>query len=421
MEGLIHARQSVARFLLRRFRPVYESPTIHPRPDRFFHEAVSRPGRDSLAALQSSWCYHVSMPTMDALASELVRRAEFGDTRVGFWHKNGLGFLAAATDRDLEWDASEIVETGYLRIFAINETIRVRKIRFRIEAIDDKIRWSDQGGSASSHLTVELVLPPLYRKAKYFNTVAYSAHFDVLRAGVTRCRVAARRESEIFVMFNVGLRFDVALSFSSEDRAYAQSVAKALAARGIRTFYDDWEQASLWGGNLHQRLQQVYRNSRICLILLSKALLANRWALFETRAVTARAEGDPSVVVVPIRLDDSDPISLFSTVAWIDARRTSVDAIADLVASRVADDKTTRKPDTQELPGRIYHIISQGNEWILKAEGEPEPSAIYPAKDTAVAYGKELISDGSAREIVIHTLAGDVEQRLGADNVVSKQ
>jgi len=44
-----------------------------------------------------------------------------------------------------------------------------------------------------------------------------------------------------------GWRWDVALSFAGAQRDYVEQVARALAGRGIRCFYDADEQIDLWG------------------------------------------------------------------------------------------------------------------------------------------------------------------------------
>ena len=42
-------------------------------------------------------------------------------------------------------------------------------------------------------------------------------------------------------------KYEIALSFTGEDRTYAEALANALSARGIKFFYDKHEKAFLWG------------------------------------------------------------------------------------------------------------------------------------------------------------------------------
>ena len=48
--------------------------------------------------------------------------------------------------------------------------------------------------------------------------------------------------------------YDVVLSFAGEDRVYVQDIAKKLKAKGIKVFYDEFEEAKLWGKDLYQYL-----------------------------------------------------------------------------------------------------------------------------------------------------------------------
>jgi hypothetical protein len=55
--------------------------------------------------------------------------------------------------------------------------------------------------------------------------------------------------------------YDVALSFTGEQRAYVQKVAAALRRRGIRPFYDDYEKTTLWGKDLYKNLDRIYQKA----------------------------------------------------------------------------------------------------------------------------------------------------------------
>ncbi len=54
--------------------------------------------------------------------------------------------------------------------------------------------------------------------------------------------------------------YEIALSFAGEDRQYADNLANLLTEKGVRVFYDKYEQAELWGKDSYQHLQVVYRD-----------------------------------------------------------------------------------------------------------------------------------------------------------------
>ena len=62
------------------------------------------------------------------------------------------------------------------------------------------------------------------------------------------------------IMNQKNFDYDIALSFAGEDRQHAEGLAKILTENGVRVFYDKYEQAELWGKELYQHLQVVYRD-----------------------------------------------------------------------------------------------------------------------------------------------------------------
>jgi hypothetical protein len=73
------------------------------------------------------------------------------------------------------------------------------------------------------------------------------------------------------------LEFDVALSFASEDRAYVHSVATSLREAGARVFYDEFFSVELWGADLFEYFDRVFRqNSRFIVAFVSKHYVTNR-------------------------------------------------------------------------------------------------------------------------------------------------
>ena len=100
---------------------------------------------------------------------------------------------------------------------------------------------------------------------------------------------------------NGDFEYDVAVSFAGEDRRYADELARALTARGLKVFYDDFERSKLWGEDLYAYLSDVYRTkARFCLILVSRHYARKRWTNLERRAAQARAFEDSRPYLLPI-------------------------------------------------------------------------------------------------------------------------
>jgi predicted Zn-dependent protease len=134
-----------------------------------------------------------------------------------------------------------------------------------------------------------------------------------------------------------GYGYDVALSYSGFDGGYAEQLSECLKTKHIKVFYDKSEQAGLWGVNLQTHLMELYRiRARYCIILVSASYVKSRWTRVEFDAALAREFETDRTYILPIRLDDTRLSGLLSTRAFIDARKTSVEEIAELVRSRLS-------------------------------------------------------------------------------------
>jgi len=131
-------------------------------------------------------------------------------------------------------------------------------------------------------------------------------------------------------------RYDVTISFAGEDRPTVERFARLLRRNGIRVFYDAWEQGELWGKDLYQHLDAIYRTAaRYCVIFVSEHYVKKAWTKHELKSAQARAFEQNSEYILPIRLDDAQLPGLPPTVAYLDARSTSLSEICQLFVSKL--------------------------------------------------------------------------------------
>ena len=131
-------------------------------------------------------------------------------------------------------------------------------------------------------------------------------------------------------------KYDVCLSFASEQRNYVMGVKERLVNAGLRVFFDQDEQTSLWGNYLNEKLDKVYRkDSRFCVMFISAAYAKKMWTNLERRSVQARVLGDRSDYLLPARFDDTEIEGLHPTVAYIDLRTRTPEEFALLVIDKV--------------------------------------------------------------------------------------
>lgn len=138
---------------------------------------------------------------------------------------------------------------------------------------------------------------------------------------------------------NDRFEYDIAISFAGEDRAIADTLASFLGARGVRVFYDKYEQADLWGRDLYQHLDDVYRKqARFCVVLLSKHYAAKLWTNHELKSAQARAFTDSAPYILPVKLDDTEIPGVRPTLGYIDLRDTTVEELTSLVIQKLGGD-----------------------------------------------------------------------------------
>lgn len=130
--------------------------------------------------------------------------------------------------------------------------------------------------------------------------------------------------------------FDVALSFAGEDRSHADALAAILRDEGVRVFYDRYEQATLWGKDLYQHLQTIYRDrAAYCVIFASQSYAAKLWTKHELRQAQERAFRESREYLLPLRLDDTKIPGVPETTGYLDLRQIGLRAVAALLLEKV--------------------------------------------------------------------------------------
>ena len=130
--------------------------------------------------------------------------------------------------------------------------------------------------------------------------------------------------------------YEIALSFAGENRAYVERVADALTRLGITVFYDRYEQAVLWGKDLYQHLNEVYKSKcKYCIIFISKAYSEKLWTRHELKSAQTRAFKENEEYILPVRFDDTDIPGMNSTVGYIDGTVISPEDLAELAAKKI--------------------------------------------------------------------------------------
>jgi hypothetical protein len=135
--------------------------------------------------------------------------------------------------------------------------------------------------------------------------------------------------------------YDVCLSFAGEQRGYIELVAKGLKERGLRVFYDEDEKTKLWGKDLIEHFDYVYRQgSRYCVMFISAEYAAKPWTRQERRSALARALVEEGEYILPARFDDTELPGMPPTVAYLDLAEIAPATLVEAIVEKLGPTKT---------------------------------------------------------------------------------
>ncbi|MDD3594824.1 TIR domain-containing protein [Sulfuricurvum sp.] len=130
--------------------------------------------------------------------------------------------------------------------------------------------------------------------------------------------------------------YQIALSFAGENRDFVEEVAHLLKAYGVKVFYDKFEEANLWGKNLFDYLQSVYKEkAQYTVLFASEAYARKVWTNHERRSMQERALLEAQEYILPVRFDETEIPGLYSSVSYIDLREKSPFDLTKLILEKI--------------------------------------------------------------------------------------
>ena len=121
-------------------------------------------------------------------------------------------------------------------------------------------------------------------------------------------------------------------------------VAGSLISKGVRVFYDRFEQVDLWGKNLYEHLADVYaKQARYTVMFISRHYAEKVWTSHERRAAQARAIRESEEYILPVRFDGTEIPGVLDTTAYLDLRILSPEELALAVAKKIGIDNAHLK------------------------------------------------------------------------------
>lgn len=150
--------------------------------------------------------------------------------------------------------------------------------------------------------------------------------------------------------------YDVAVSFASEDKAFAEELFNLLRHKNREVFRDEYTPADVWGKDVLDHLVNLYaRKARYCVMLISQNYPLRQWTEAERTAVQERSFRDPNEYILPIQLDDTEVPGITETKAYKEFRRHSIEGVVDLLEQKLKELKARSGPPVQS------HDLRSGN------------------------------------------------------------
>lgn len=215
--------------------------------------------------------------------------------------------------------------------------------------------------------------------------------------------------------------FQIALSFAGEQRDYVREVARALAARHIAVFYDEFQSNELWGKDGAERFHQIYsRDTQYVVMFISAAYVAKPWTRQERRAAISRQIEDDAEYILPVRFDQTEVPALPSTIQYLLAERYTPAALAVEIARKVGIPPSAGKasdvppPTSSAMSGEVTFDYSAFNgRYVIGTGTSAFETAWTKGSDTSI----HLVNDPpSINGIGVARGAAEIEQITDASS-----
>lgn len=170
--------------------------------------------------------------------------------------------------------------------------------------------------------------------------------------------------------------YDVVVSFAGEDRLSVERFVSLLKVAGLKVFYDTDEQGALWGKDLYEHLDDVYKHkARFCVMFISERYAKKRWTNHERKSAQERAFNENREYILPVRFDDTDIPGIRGTVGYVDLRQMTIEKVASLAIEKVRAEANhspaskAKRKKASAGPEKPKKVVDTSGEWILLEDG----------------------------------------------------
>lgn len=131
--------------------------------------------------------------------------------------------------------------------------------------------------------------------------------------------------------------YDVAITFAGTERDYAEKLATLIRDAGHKVFYDHFYPEQLWGKNLVDFFDRIYRKeSRYCVMLISEEYVKRMWTNHERQSAQARAlEEKGNEYILPIRFDSTELPGMQPTIGYLSVKDHTIEQVVATLAEKL--------------------------------------------------------------------------------------
>lgn len=202
-------------------------------------------------------------------------------------------------------------------------------------------------------------------------------------------------------------RYEVAISFAGEQRREAEQLARCLRSNGVSVFFDEFEDAQLWGKDLFIHLSNVYsKQAHYCIIFASSAYAQKAWTTHERQSAQARAlQEKGNEYILPVRFDETPIPGLMPTIGYLDIRQYGVEGICNAFIRKLKGDQ-----------------IDGGGDVSSEICSTSSFAAIFNSDEGVLSYVRALRSSFSRDKVqlVVAPMDSDEERHLNSLKRVEK-
>ena len=131
-------------------------------------------------------------------------------------------------------------------------------------------------------------------------------------------------------------KYDLAVSFAGEQRPLANVLSRRLDASGYSIFYDEFQQAELWGRDLSIALGDVYsKEARYCLIIVSSEYVAKPWTNHERQSAISQFIQRRNDYILCVKVDGTDLPGFPSVISYVTLAKYGEDGIYKLLLQKL--------------------------------------------------------------------------------------